>query len=182
MGSPTAVAFVSRDSGQTWKGTQGPTGCDHVFVDPFDASLYATNGFGLQHALDMMSPFGWVQIAEGTPFFDPWSPGTIYYPQSMPSGIVFGVTHDRGSTRGATGWPIDGTWGLAFDSTQKGVIYAYGNTGVVKTKDGGATWLPVTNGLDGEGVCSLSVAPDDGDQLFAATCGGAFYYSESGGE
>jgi hypothetical protein len=34
----------------------------------------------------------------------------------------------------------------------------------------------------GQSVCSLSVAPDDPNQLYAAACGGGFYYSESAGE
>jgi photosystem II stability/assembly factor-like uncharacterized protein len=71
-------------------------------------------------------------------------------------------------------------WGLQIDPRNGSIFYAAnGGGGVVRSIDGGRTWIPV--GLSGDTVGILTVQPSDPHVLLAGTNGG-LYRSQDGGQ
>lgn len=56
-----------------------------------------------------------------------------------------------------------------------------GGDGVLKSIDGGASWIPATGGLSVSQINRLAIAPSESDRLLAATFDGLFGTSNGGG-
>jgi photosystem II stability/assembly factor-like uncharacterized protein len=70
---------------------------------------------------------------------------------------------------------------LAFDSDDAGVLYAGTWHLAWKTTDGGATWIPIHQGMiDDSHVMTLNLDPSDAQTVYATACTG-IYRSKNGG-
>jgi photosystem II stability/assembly factor-like uncharacterized protein len=71
---------------------------------------------------------------------------------------------------------------IVFDPADPGVIYVgMENAGVYKSIDGGSSWQPSQNGLEGKSIQSLAIAPKNPSILFAGVSHGGVYKTEDGG-
>jgi len=82
------------------------------------------------------------------------------------------VSHDFGET-----WTADedvSCGALAWDPSDRSILYRGRFEGVDRSLDGGATWIPVNEGLNGLGVHSLAVDPFDPTRVYAGSDSGIF--------
>lgn len=61
------------------------------------------------------------------------------------------------------------------------ILFIVTNDAVYKTRDGGATWVTVTEGLSHARVLSLAIHPTNNSTIYAGTLGDAVYRSVDGG-
>ena len=92
---------------------------------------------------------------------DPLNPSTVY----AWNGKVFK------STDAAQSWTMlsaftHAAYFVAIDPQNEGTLYAVGD-GVYKSTDGGASWSAANAGLQGPGVRTLAIDPQDPDTLYA---------------
>ncbi len=81
-------------------------------------------------------------------------------------------SHDFGET-----WTSSDNWcgAVAWDPSNRSLIYrGHPYEGVERSFDGGATWIPVSEGLAGPGVTALAVDPFDPTRVYAGTPFGIF--------
>jgi photosystem II stability/assembly factor-like uncharacterized protein len=72
---------------------------------------------------------------------------------------------------------------LAVDPLTPGIVYAGSNgNGIFRSKDGGASWVPVNTGLTNPIVGALAVHPFGTGIVYAGTNGGGVFRSLDGGE
>jgi len=159
--------FKSEDGGKHWQHRKfGPADITvyGVAVDPVDHSVYATtsnNGNGLWKSTDYGNTFTRIDRAPNAPAgvylglsghtvtVDPHHHRTVYFPDS---GDVAGLwrSQDAGNT-----WiqvdASDNFQSVTVDPTNSSVVYAsvlgLGGYAVLKSIDGGATFLPKSVGL-----------------------------------
>lgn len=82
------------------------------------------------------------------------------------------VSHDFGET-----WTADedvSCGALVWDPSDRSILYRGRFEGVDRSLDGGATWIPVNEGLNGLGVHSLAVDPFDPTRVYAGSDSGIF--------
>ena len=92
---------------------------------------------------------------------DPFS-SAVHFADSL-------VSRDFGET-----WTADegiSCRALAWDPSDRSILY---RGSVDRSLDGGATWIPVNEGLNGLGVNSLAVDPFDPTRVYAGTGSGIF--------
>ena len=79
--------------------------------------------------------------------------------------------------------PVNGDWinALRLDPTEKQILLATQNNGVVHSADSGATWKLINNGLGLLKVHDIAFDPNDSQRLYAAVEGG-LYRSTNAGE
>ncbi len=71
---------------------------------------------------------------------------------------------------------------IVFDPKNPGIIYVgMKNAGVYKSIDGGSSWQPSQNGLEGKSIHSLVIDPSNPYVLFAGVIQGGVYKTEDGG-
>ncbi len=82
---------------------------------------------------------------------------------------------------GADYYPVPWTsiWGIVIDPTDSQTLYAADHhSGVYLSTDGGATWVPINEGLSTRAVTAMAIS-SDGQVLYAATEGeGVFRLGE----
>ncbi|HUK56094.1 MAG TPA: hypothetical protein VLY20_05505 [Nitrospiria bacterium] len=61
------------------------------------------------------------------------------------------------------------------------IVFIATNDSVYKTRDDGATWVPVTTGLGNARILSLAINPSNPSMIYAGTLGDAVYRSVDGG-
>lgn len=70
---------------------------------------------------------------------------------------------------------------IAINPEHPNILFIATNDWVYKTRDDGATWIPVTEGLGHARIVSLAVHPFNTSTIFAGTLGDAVYRSVDGG-
>jgi len=70
---------------------------------------------------------------------------------------------------------------IAINPEHPSILFIATNDAVYKTRDGGATWIPITEGLGHARVLSLAVHPINTSTIYAGTLGDAVYRSVDGG-
>jgi hypothetical protein len=94
--------------------------------------------------------------------------GSTFIWKTMPANVSYAVL---GATRKwwlKTSWPGLGKDGysvsqLAVDPEHADICYSAGRSGVVATRNGGATWQPAMNGLDGSEIHQVQAGPARGE-------------------
>jgi len=183
--------FRSPDRGVTWQRPfDGPTAGlpafsllldlddpSRIYVGRTNEVLTGTDG-GLTWSSHIFSindpPPGPVRTLAASPA----APETIY------AGLIGALFRsvDRGATWTFTGPGSSDVLDLVVDPDDPDVAHLIGRrfaassqprTGIFRTTDGGATWLPLTGGLAGEPL-SLALDPRDADRVLAGTTEGPF--------
>ncbi len=83
---------------------------------------------------------------------------------------------------GSVGCARDTIFALAVHPTKPQIVYVSTKTGVFKTRDGGKTWSPMPQGLEGAQVISLAIDPVLSSTIYAGTFATAVYKSADGGQ
>lgn len=132
----------------------------------------------------------WSEINSGLPravagisalTIDPATPSTVYARTS--GGKIFKSKDGGGSWNAISSHAISSVTGvnsLVIDPENTSTIYAATDRGVVKSTDGGATWIGASNGLEGSGIASLFIDPITPSTLYALS-GGLFKSTDAGG-
>ncbi len=187
-GVTTGGVFRSADSGATWTfaGTglgPGNSTC-HLAVDPVrpnvvwagtETGLFRSEDSGLSWTLRGPSFHGQRGIAAVA--VDPKHPSTI-----LASLLTFSPlfrSQDNGLTWTAAGPRTQGTSILLFDPRQSGTVYAAAN-GLLKSRDSGASWFPLTGLPPVEPISALAIDPQDSRILYVSGLG-SFVRSANGG-
>jgi photosystem II stability/assembly factor-like uncharacterized protein len=194
-----AVGSVLRsiDAGASWsKLDSQPDGQGVVglAIDPQgSAALYAWNGMGLFQSID--SGGSWAHFLPGNYVgalaIDPQNPSALYTAQGIygfctETAKVF-QSSDRGKTwsEADSGIPVMTLFGdipssmlaihaLVVDPHASGTVYAGTLSGVFRTRDNGASWTSVNDGLTNHNVKALTFDPNDSNTLYAGTDSGVF--------
>jgi photosystem II stability/assembly factor-like uncharacterized protein len=150
-----------------------------IVSDPASRTIYIGSlGGGVLKSTDGGSTF--TVLADGPPgvtamVMEPNNPEVVY---ASTGGDNF-KTIDGGAT-----WYSTGGAGvsLAMDPADPNVLYAGLSPigGVLKTTDGGVTWLPVTEGMGEPAVFSIVVDPIDHNVVYAGTAGSGAFKSIDG--
>lgn len=207
-GSYNSGPFRSRDGGRSWvKINQGlmPTAYGNdmniqaLAVSPVDAAtayigtccgVWGTNDGGDSWAPRSDGDLGWLPTVQALAI-DPGAPATIYAGTLW--GTVFKTTDARTWVWSGAGLIGSHVYAVAVDPRHPGTVYAslYDGEegppdtrvghGVFKSIDGGANWLPASNGLTNLLVRTLAVDPIDGTTVYAGTHGGGVFKSVDGG-
>ena len=125
-----------------------------------ERALKSTNGGADWSVLPVGS--GWTGC--GGIRVDPFS-SAVHFSSSF-------VSLDFGET-----WTTSDNWcnALAWDPSERNLLYRGSWNGVLdRSLDGGATWISVSEGLDGQGVNALAVDPFDTMRVYAGTSVGIF--------
>ncbi|HET8761024.1 MAG TPA: hypothetical protein VFN94_08140, partial [Nitrospiria bacterium] len=71
---------------------------------------------------------------------------------------------------------------IAVHPTNPQIVYVSSSKGVVKTRDGGKTWAPITEGLEHSQVLAFAIDPSAPAIVYAGTFANAIYKSNDGGQ
>jgi hypothetical protein len=150
---PYGLYRVSLDGGWVPVGAGTFDGCHLSSVTGHSGVLWVGNGIGMTdhryvaRSRDAGGTFVWTTM-----------------PYNV-SNVVFGA--NRGWWLGSS-WPGLGKAGysvsqLAVDPANANICFSAGRGGVVATRDGGATWQPAMNGLDGSEIHRVQAGPLPGE-------------------
>jgi photosystem II stability/assembly factor-like uncharacterized protein len=172
-----------------------------VSVDPFDHSIYiATLGNlgiptnGIWKSTDFGETFNRIDRAPHTPpdqFLDLSGRGITVDPHRH--GTVYFADRKRGTWRsqdaGATWHHVDrhGAFSITVDPSDSDIVYvgASDATGVLKSVDGGASFVPKNVGLPGvqsSRTGSVQITPENPNVIFVGTQGAGIFQSDDAGE
>ena len=175
-GTTDSGVLTSTDGGATFAPSND--GLPGGFVAPLVVSqanpltLYAAPDFGLFRSTDGASH--WTEVDAGLPdgsyvndFALEPAPSTSMYAAAYDGGALAGLF--KSTDRGANWTLLDATLHepLATDAMRVGTLYAVGDDGVMRTTDGGTTWLRL--GLQGPTITRLAVDPMNSAKLYAGT-------------
>lgn len=71
---------------------------------------------------------------------------------------------------------------VAVHPTNSQIVYVSSSQGVVKTRDGGASWTPINEGLEHSQVLAFAIDPSATSTIYAGTFANAIYKSNDGGQ
>jgi photosystem II stability/assembly factor-like uncharacterized protein len=195
--------FRSEDGGRHWQRRKfGPADITvyGIAVDPLDHSVYATaqGGEGLWKSTDFGNHFTRIDRAPGAPAgvylglsgttvtVDPQHPATVYLPDSGMGGLW------RSQDAGRTWVEVDASdsfISVTVDPTNSSIVYAggfgLGGYSLLKSIDGGATFIPKSVGLPLAQVAetgSLQVDPRHPHTLYVGMEDGGVFKSTDGAE
>jgi hypothetical protein len=159
---------------------------------PFTASgLYKTAQANLNCNAPPMTPAPWsTDFMGGANVYSltvksPGSNGTWHLAAGLGSGQIRKSTDSGGTwaspiSTGLTG-PVLGIWSGAADIASRLYAVGYNNQGVVRSDDGGATWIQAGTGLPNARVKSISGVRLNANHLFVGLESGGVYQSIDGG-
>ena len=185
--------FKSTDAGATWTSTS--SGLKGFFkelaIGPAGNALYVgTHGSGLFRSLDGAASWGAAGTGQIDNFVseiavDPNAPGTVY----VFAGQVIWKSADFGATWAPVGLsPLSHIESIVIDPRTPGLVYVAGDKdhdgyrgagALFYSTTGGATWLPLGDGIESPAVNELVVAPS-GNAVHAATSNGVYDLELSG--
>jgi photosystem II stability/assembly factor-like uncharacterized protein len=188
--------FKTTDGGETWNDagmSQYIRGIAAFSVDPSDASTVYVNTYPTD---DRASCILYKTTDGGTTWasangnltdllahalvIDPSDPAVLY---AATRGAVF-KSKDGGAIWGATGlagYGYYGVYSLIMDPSDPAILFAgVEENGVLMTKDGGASWYPLPEGLPFRNPSALALLPSDPPTLLAATDRGVWSLTLSG--
>jgi len=187
-GVATGGVFRSADNGATWTfaGTglgPGSSSC-HLAVDPVRPNVvWAGTGTGLFRSQDsgltwtLRGPSFHGQRGIAAVAVDPKHPSTILASLQTYSPLFRSL--DNGLTWIASGPRTQGTSILLFDPHPSGTVYAAAN-GLLKSRDSGASWYPLTSLPPVQPISALAIDPKDSRILYVSGLG-SFVRSANGG-
>ncbi len=196
-GAANGGLFSSDDAGETWRTlSPGNMGLRQLAIDPRSpATLWASGGLGLQRVETRGGPgSGIVDIPQEvySLVFDSHDPATLYagshfdfsgtgywyYYTGYPAGGSIFVSRDMGATWGRGDQNLGSfAYALAADPFVGGGVYAgTSGNGVLRSDDGGATWVGSGSGWQPPGVTALIADPVRSGRLYALG-GGTVYRS-----
>lgn len=149
-----------------------PSSVDTIFFGHHDGVLRSTDGGYRWQPL----PISGDAMAVAIP---PSMPQTVY----MAGHEVFFKSTNGGNTweRMLYDLPYDDIHGLAIDTKDPNTLYAFVvGYGLFKSRDGGASWKKLSNGLPNT-VMALAVAADNPQVLYAGTMSDGLLKSADGG-
>jgi len=185
--------FKTYDRGVSWLGnaidTDGAQVSSIVVDQAAPATAYAVLNGVVYKTTDGGST--WVGSSTGLPMtgtcstivMDPVTPSTLYVGCWNDVASVY-KSIDGGENWNASGLPNSGVRVLAIDPQDPAVLFAGGvGTGVYKTADSGATWVPVNTGLPQEHEDSyvIVVDPSDSSVVYLGTWSDGLFKSTDGG-
>lgn len=201
--------FRSRDGARSWSPINRGLGFTEwggysvellsLAVDPRDAAtvyvggccgVFGSNDEGQTWTARNDGDLAWLPTVQALAI-DPNAPTTIYAGTLW--GTVFKTTDARTWVWSGAGLVGSHVYAIAVDPRHPGTVYAslyYGfegppdtrvGYGVFKSIDGGANWLPASNGLANLLVRTLAVDPTDGVTVYAGTHGAGVFKSTDGG-
>ena len=167
--------FRSTDGGTTWAAIPGLGGVASIAFDPTDPKvIYITQGHGLLHSRDGGQTWSPLMGGESPSLHAGLTRSVAVAPSNpdrlavIDSQAIF-LSFDAGKTwvrSSACGAPCRT---VAFDPLDADIIYLGRSPGVIRTLDGGDTWLPFSKGLPGVNVHSLTFDPAEPTKLYAGT-------------
>jgi len=178
-GVTTGGVFRSTDNGATWTfaGTglgPGSSSC-HLAVDPVQPNVvWAGTGTGLFRSQDsgltwtLRGPSFHGQRGIAAVAVDPKHPSTIL--ASLQTFSPLFRSQDAGLTWTASGPRTQGTTILLFDPHPSGTVYAVAS-GMLKSRDSGASWYPLTGLPPIQPISALAIDPKDSRILYASGLG-----------
>jgi photosystem II stability/assembly factor-like uncharacterized protein len=183
--------FRTTDGGERWFRSRLPgldsrsSLLDTLAVDSKSASIIYAGGPGFFKSTD--GGVHWRKMGVGLRNYvlslaaDPFSSGTLYASVHALHGRRVVKSTDGGATwmPAATGLPTGASWvgQIAPDPATPGTFYAATAKGVYVTRNGGALWTAINDGLGETPVLALSVDPLRPGALFAGTADGLFELS-----
>jgi photosystem II stability/assembly factor-like uncharacterized protein len=185
--------FQSTDGGISWSRTSlSPSG---VYVwslgeDPNNANtLYAaTKARGLFKSTDGGDSWtainkGLTNLSPNVVVVDPDDSNTVYVGTSPNQGGLFK------STDGGQSWSFIGFAGqtvstLDLDPQNSQIVYAglSGSQGILKSMDGGLTWVNILPNVTVSRSRGILIDPTDSNELYVGTEGGGVFMSTDGGD
>jgi photosystem II stability/assembly factor-like uncharacterized protein len=159
--------------------------------------VIARRTFGLAAAILVATASwgaSWTEINTGLPgvnlgvnflTIDPSSPSSIYALTFSGSGGplfvpgLFKTTDGGGSWRAVSS--LIGATALAIDPKNSSILYAGANQGVVKSTNGGDSWIDASNGLPNGSVSRLAIDPVTTTTLYAISIGNSVPFVSTGG-
>ncbi len=203
-GSDAGGVFKSEDHGRHWQRRRFGRNTNYstaVSVDSFDHSIYvATIGNlgiptnGIWKSTDFGETFHRIDRAPYAPpdhFLNLGGRGITADPHRH--GTVYFADRDRGTWRsqdaGATWHKVDATGAISVtvDPTDSNIVYVGTSdaTGVLKSVDGGATFITKNAGLPGipsSRTGSIQVNPENSNVIYFGTQGAGIFRSNNAGE
>jgi len=192
----TGGIFKTTDGAGSWRAMSNVVGVNSLVVDPTNPStIYALTGRGILKSTN--GGENWIGVGPGLPdiysyvttlAIDPITPTTLYAAVSDVTGSVsiFKSTNGGGSWNVLdTGRPSNFILSLVIDPTAPSTIYAVFLFDVLKSTDGGESWIGIGAGLGlpGSQIRTLAIDPITTATLYAVT-GGPFasiFKSTNGG-
>ena len=196
------AVFYSRDEGDHWNTLSiGDFGTSYLLaVDPVTPTiLYLVTNFyhggdfaigGLERSND--GGLTWTGIGVGLAEIGniavaPSQPSTLYaktapFPASDNGGLV-GLTRslDSGATWSLRSTSLQEVSALVVDPANSSVVYALTSApGVLKSVDGGSTFVPANTGLTSPEAVSLCIDPLRSNRVYVATTNGVFWSADAG--
>lgn len=182
---PRAGVFRSADHGESWTHLDAaPASCSSLAIDPVHPKILYAAGSRVYKSRD--SGAHWALAARGLPrslvgmtlAVDPSNPARIYL-ATWNQGIW--QSRDGGASwrQASLGLPDTAVTGIVVPRGAKGTVFASTALGVYKSLSYGASWAP--QGLAGESVSALTVAPSDPRTVYALLSRGAIARSTDGG-
>jgi photosystem II stability/assembly factor-like uncharacterized protein len=172
--------FRSADGGQTWQSMAGAIGTPTIYDVKVNPGTPSTVVAGTQNGLYVStdSGFTWwltnVRSIVKAVAFSPSNPSFAYA-----VGTVFSRSVDGGAT-----WMLAADmvgWSVTVNNTDSQLVNVAGWSGVLRTPNGGGSWVTANNGLP-PGVPVNAVAADPArDELWAAVDNRSLFKSTGGG-
>jgi photosystem II stability/assembly factor-like uncharacterized protein len=185
--------FRTTDGGERWFRSRlpgldaQPNLLETLTVDPQDASIVYAGGPGFFKSTD--GGVHWKKIGVGLRNYvlylaaDPFSSGTLYASVHALHGRRVVKSIDGGATwtPAATGLPAGASWvgRIVPDPAAPGTLYAATAKGVYVTRNGGALWTAMNDGLGEVPILSVAVDPLRPGILYAAGIDGLFEFATS---
>jgi photosystem II stability/assembly factor-like uncharacterized protein len=188
-------AFVSPDHGARWRRlaiAEPGTGVSALVIDPFDAPLmyagtigkgiYKSTDGGTTWKPDNAGPDVRLETADVYDLaLDPAHPNTIFGTASA-LGVIRST--DAGAqwhslTENLFSYGARATRMIMGGSAAQ-LMYGTNAGSIVKSTDGGDSWIPSRNGLESDNVLSLVNVRDKPDLVFAGTSTGLYVSSDFG--
>ncbi|HEV3076086.1 MAG TPA: hypothetical protein VHB47_16825 [Thermoanaerobaculia bacterium] len=189
-GVGNAAIYKTTDGGRSWAlAAPGPVATTLAVEPSNSAIVYAGTGGGAFKSTD--GGRTWKPSGHGVPSFAvtalaivPSTPRILY---AATDGGLY-----KSSDAGARWTPVQGPWdppifSLAIDPTAASTLYVSASSqpgstvGVWKSVDGGASWAPSFQGLDGLGISSFAIDPLAPATLYAQIDLGPLLTSVDGG-
>ena len=198
--------FKSTDGGKTWDSGVSPldSGCvllnSLLLIDPHNPQTvyavendYVDGGYTLIKSVDGGSTWNnlWSNSSQVSVLVaDASHAGTLYaalvdlFSSGDPSGLFKSI--DGGITWTETGLAKVNVTVLAIAPTDSNTLFAGSAHSVYKSSDGGATWVPLSQGLSqlaesGAVITSLAIDPGNPATVYASTSGAGIYITSDGG-
>jgi photosystem II stability/assembly factor-like uncharacterized protein len=183
--------FRTTDGGERWYRSRLPgldsqsSLLDAIAVDSKNASTVYAGGSGFFKSTD--GGVHWKKMGAGVRNYvfhlaaDPFSSGTLYAAVNALHGRRVLKSVDGGATwaPAATGLPTGASWvgRIVPDPAVPGTLYAATAKGVYVTRNGGALWTAMNDGLGEIPILSLAVDPLRPGVLYAAGSGGLYEFT-----